>query len=147
MFSNVVYILNNYLVSWFKLHATEVALVRGILQVPIFGFVLLFKKRKRSDEGLFQKEHFLFSFYSEKETGGRISLYQWSMISLYGLLMSSVTLGCLAAIPLMPIGDLIVLAFTSPVFALIFETIILRRPLKVLAVLLCFLIGRKGEKV
>ena len=67
------------------------------------------------------------------------------MISLYGLLMSSVTIGCLAAITLMPIGDLIVLSFTSPVFALIFETLILRRSLKVLSVLFCFLIGKEGR--
>ena len=53
LFSNVVYILNNYLVSWVQLHATEVALVRGLLQVPIFGFVILFKNRKRNDEGMF----------------------------------------------------------------------------------------------
>ena len=63
------------------------------------------------------------------------------MISLYGFLMSSVTLGCLAAIPLMPIGDLIVLCFTSPVFAVFFESLILRRPVKVLSVCLCGLIG------
>ena len=53
LFSNVVYILNNYLVSWVQLHATEVALVRGLLQVPIFGFFILFKNRKRNDEGMF----------------------------------------------------------------------------------------------
>ena len=49
------------------------------------------------------------------------------MICLYGLLISSVALGSLAAIPLMPIGDLIVLCFTSPVFAVFFESLILRQ--------------------
>ena len=72
----------------------------------------------------------------------RISLSQWLKISLYGLLMSSVTLGSLAAIPLMPIGDLIVLCFTSPVFALFFEFLILRRPVRALSVCLCCLIGK-----
>ena len=72
----------------------------------------------------------------------RISLSQWLKISLYGLLMSSLTLGSLAAIPLMPIGDLIVLCFTSPVFALFFEFLILKRPVRVLSVFLCCLIGK-----
>ena len=69
------------------------------------------------------------------------------MISLYGFLMSSVTLGCLAAIPLMPIGDLIVLCFTSPVFAVFFEFFILRRPIKLITVLLCALIGENLENI
>ena len=46
MVSNVVYILNNYVVSWFQLNATEVALARGLIQVSIFGVVLLLKNRK-----------------------------------------------------------------------------------------------------
>ena len=55
MFSNIVYILDNYVISWFKLHSTEVTLVRGILQVLVFGFIFLMKKRKlklRNDEGV-----------------------------------------------------------------------------------------------
>ena len=51
MFSNLVYILNNYLVSWANLHAPEVSLVRGVIQVPVFGFVL-FKNRKQNTEGI-----------------------------------------------------------------------------------------------
>ena len=55
LFSNIVYILDNYTVSWFQLHSTEVTLVRGIVQVIGFGFVLLIKNRKQSQnntEGL-----------------------------------------------------------------------------------------------
>ena len=36
MFSNVVYILNNYLVSWFQLASAEVDLTRKIFQVPLY---------------------------------------------------------------------------------------------------------------
>lgn len=63
------------------------------------------------------------------------------LTSLYGLLMSAAGLTCLAAIPLMPIGDLIVLCFTSPVFAVFFEFLILKRPIKVFTLALCALIG------
>ena len=45
--SNIIYILNNYTVSWFSLHATEVALVRGVMQVIVFGVVIMFGKRKQ----------------------------------------------------------------------------------------------------
>ena len=85
----------------------------------------------------------MINFYAEKDKTERISVSQWLMVSLYGLLMSSVTLASLAAIPLMPIGDLIVLCLpTSPVFALLFEFLILRRPIKALSICLCCLIGQ-----
>ena len=51
LFSNIVYILDNYTVSWFQLHSTEVTLVRGIVQVLGFGFVILIKNRKQKNAG------------------------------------------------------------------------------------------------
>ena len=55
LLSNIIYILNNYAVSWFNLHSTEVALVRGVLQVPVFGIVILLRNRKlaKLKEGIF----------------------------------------------------------------------------------------------
>ena len=61
--------------------------------------------------------------------------------------MSAVGLTCLAAIPLMPIGDLIVLCFTSPVFAVFFEFLILKRAIKVITLVLCSLIGEILENI
>ena len=59
LFSNIVYILDNYTVSWFQLLSTEVTLVRGIVQVIGFGFVLLIKNRKLSQN---DTEGFLLCF-------------------------------------------------------------------------------------
>ena len=59
MFSNIVYILDNYTVSWFQLRSTEVTLVRGIVQVIGFGFVILIKNRKQSNN---DTEGFLLCF-------------------------------------------------------------------------------------
>ena len=58
--SNIIYILNNYTVSWFRLHATEVALVRGVLQVMFFGVVLLLGNRKLGKLKYDNKEGFIF---------------------------------------------------------------------------------------
>ena len=141
--SNIIYILNNYTVSWFSLHATEVTLVRGVLQVMVFGVVLLLGNRKlgilKHTQGINFPKNISLSTGETKPDS--ITVFQWLLISLYGLLMSAVGLTCLAAIPLMPIGDLIVLCFTSPVFAVIFEFLILRRPIKIITVTLCCLIG------
>ena len=52
MFSNVVYILNNYVVSWFNLNATEVAMARGVIQVPVFALVLMRNRRQIIEGGL-----------------------------------------------------------------------------------------------
>ena len=114
----------NYVVSWTKLNAGEVDLIRGFMQIVIFGGIILLNKWRK-----------------KTESHGTISLFQWSMMGLYGVLISSVNLTALAAIPLMPIGDLIVLCFTSPVFSVIFEFLILRRPLKIYSVILCVLIS------
>ena len=46
LISSIIYILNNYTVTWFRLNATEVALVRGVLQVTMFGLAILARNRK-----------------------------------------------------------------------------------------------------
>ena len=46
LISNIIYILNNYTVTWFRLNASEVTLVRGVLQVIIFGFSILVRNTK-----------------------------------------------------------------------------------------------------
>ena len=46
LISSIIYILNNYTVTWFRLNATEVALVRGFLQVTMFGVAILVRNRK-----------------------------------------------------------------------------------------------------
>ena len=44
LISNLIYISNNYLVAWTQLTAPEIALVRGGLQVIIFGFIVWRRK-------------------------------------------------------------------------------------------------------
>ena len=39
LISNLIYIGNNYLVAWTGLQASEIALVRGIIQIVIFGAI------------------------------------------------------------------------------------------------------------
>ena len=40
LISNLIYISNNYLVAWTQLKAPEIALVRGVLQVIVFGIIV-----------------------------------------------------------------------------------------------------------
>ena len=55
LISNLIYISNNYIVAWTELKATEVVLVRGCLQVILFGVVVGIQWRKKTEEvlGLF----------------------------------------------------------------------------------------------
>ena len=49
LISNLIYIGNNYLVAWTQLTAPEIALVRGGLQVIVFGFLVWrIQKTKRN---------------------------------------------------------------------------------------------------
>lgn len=135
MVSNILYILNNYLVSWFMLQATEVSLVRGVMQVILFGVILITREERLKSQ--------VKDCNDIKKMKMTISLPEWTMISLYGLLMSSAGLSCLSAIPFMPIGDLIVLCFSAPVFSVFLESLFLRKQLHPLSLALCFLIGNK----
>ena len=50
LISNLIYISNNYIVAWTELKATEVALVRGCVQVVLFGVVVGRQYRKQTEE-------------------------------------------------------------------------------------------------
>jgi len=49
LISNIIYISNNYIVAWTGLEATEVALVRGSLQVLVFGLIICWKETRRKE--------------------------------------------------------------------------------------------------
>ena len=65
LISNLVYIGNNYLVAWTQLQAPEIALVRGIFQIVIFGAIIW---RGRQDK----KEEKSGNIFSDNE-----KKYQW----------------------------------------------------------------------
>ena len=72
---------------------------------------------------------------------------EWLLVLLYGLLTSSASFSCVSAIPLMPIGDLIVVCMSTPVFSVILDKLVLKRPLTLLSVTLCLLIGDTHQRV
>ena len=72
---------------------------------------------------------------------------EYCLICLHGFLTATITFGMVMAVPMMPIGDLIVISFTSPIFSVILDTIILKRPLTFLSVALCILIGEHGKRL
>ena len=78
--------------------------------------------------------------WNSKDEGRRSMIIGWSLAVFRGLLSSSMSFACIMAAPLMPIGDLIVLCFISPVFSVILEGLILKRPLTILSLSLCVFI-------
>ena len=62
------------------------------------------------------------------------------ILTTYALFVSTMSFSFLLAIPYMPIGDLIVLSFMSPVFSVFLDRVVLKRPLTFLAVFLCMII-------
>jgi len=124
LISNLIYIGNNYLVSWTQLAAPEVALVRGALQVAIFA-VLVARTRATGLDISGTKNN-------------RLGLYAW--LVLYGFTISTASFACIAAIPYMPIGDLIVICFTSPVFSVVIDRVVNKTFFTILSISLCFFI-------
>ena len=142
---NIIYVSQNYVVKTVRLGAGEVSLVRGLLQILVFSIIMMLTRYK-------QRKHVYD--HEKLETGDTllrqkqetITLVEgwrtWLLASLRGFLTASMSFCCVMAVPLMPIGDLVVIAFISPVFSLILECLILKRPLTILAVILCILIGK-----
>ena len=142
---NIIYVSQNYVVKTVRLGAGEVSLVRGLLQILVFSIIMMLTRYK-------QRKHVYD--HEKLETGDTllrqkqetITLVEgwrtWLLASLRGFLTASMSFCCVMAVPLMPIGDLVVIAFISPVFSLMLECLILKRPLTILAVILCILIGK-----
>ena len=49
LISNLIYVGNGYIVKWTELKAPEIALVRGVVQIILFGF-LGWKSRQESHQ-------------------------------------------------------------------------------------------------
>merc|ERR1711936_265319 len=112
LLTNLIYIGNNYLVSWAELGAPEVVLVRGAMQIGVFG-VFVWRSRKAGTE----------------VTGtryGRLGLYMW--LFLYGFAISTASFAFLAAIPMAPIGDLIVLSISLCLLILLGDVFVIQPP-------------------
>ena len=122
--------------KWTELGAGEVTLVEGGLQILVFSVILLVARLRRQ---------------AEDEDGGceaaaptpatKLRLRKWALVALRGFLIASMSYACILAVGLMPIGDLIVLAFLSPVFSVVMDAVFLKRRLTLLSVFLCVLIG------
>jgi hypothetical protein len=67
-------------------------------------------------------------------------LFLYSMLGFYGFTISTASFACLAAIPLMLIGDLNVISFTSPVCTVFFDRIISKRLIIVFSICLSLFI-------
>ena len=70
-----------------------------------------------------------------------LSIKQWILVNLYGMFSSSMGYSAVLAVSMMPIGDLIVITYSAPVFSVILDALILKRPLTILTVILCISIG------
>ena len=134
LFTNLVYIGSNYAVRWAELGASEVSLVRGSLQVLVFSILLIRNRGNKAET-------------EPKNNGKWCTLKKYLLVSLHGFLNAAMGFIMVMAVPLMPIGDLVVITFISPVFSLILECLILKRPLTVLAVILCILISKVYEGI
>ena len=155
--------------KWIQLGAGEVALVEGVLQVGydwwraghlttvlpsdwllqvlVFSALLAMQRRRRLVEAGDRDEVYSGLLAPPPLAPAHTAeLRKWGLVSLRGLLTASMSFVCVVAVRLMPIGDLIVLAFTSPVFSVVMDAVFLQRRLTLLSVTLCLLIGTNTRK-
>ena len=133
LLTNLAYIGSNYAVRWAGLGAGEVSLVRGGLQVLVFSGILL-------------KNYRMHSVPSPENKDKWCTLKKYLLVAIHGFLNAMMAFAMVMAVPLMPIGDLIVISFSSPVFSVILESLVLKRTMTVLSVVLCISIGIELKK-
>ena len=147
--ANSLLIGNNYLVRAAGLGAGEVALVRGLLQLAVFSLLLGLARRsgdssaqsaEQTEQPADHCDH-CKQFAAGGKSRGSGCVREWLLVLLYGLLTSSASFSCVSAIPLMPLGDLIVVCMSTPVFSVILDKLLLKRAITLLSVTLCMLIG------
>ena len=126
--SNVSYIANNYIVKIYSLSASEVSLVRGCQQVLVFSVILVYKNCRSQNE-------------VTDDSKSRSYIKKLFLILLHGFFTATLSFSCVFAVSLMPISDLIVLGFSSPIFSVFLEAFFLKRQLTLVSVFLVFLIG------
>ena len=128
LLSNLSYICNNYIVKLASLSASEVSLVRGTLQVLVFSGIIVYRSRQSSNTEATETDY--------KSIGKKLGL-----IALHGFFTSTLSFNCVFAISLMPISDLIVIGFSSPMFSVFLESFFLKRKLTVLSLIIVVIIG------
>ena len=121
-----------------------------LLQVLVFSALLAVQRRRMNQNEDKDRDEVDSGLLAPQPLGPAhtAELRKWGLVSLRGLLTASMSFVCVVAVRLMPIGDLIVLAFTSPVFSVVMDAVFLQRRLTLLSVTLCLLIGthtRKGS--
>jgi len=138
LLTNCCYISNSYLVKWIHLGPGEVSLVRGILQIIVFSSIIVKHKLKSEHLQVNTKDDSSEENSMKKENKGVFGTYL--LLCVYGLLTSTSSFSVITAIPFLPIGDLIVLCFISPVFSVIWSSLIIKKPLTLLSIVLCIFI-------
>ena len=128
LFTNLIYIGSNYAVRWAGLGAGEVSLVRGGLQVLVFSILLIRNTGNKAET-------------DNKNNDKWCQLKKYLLVTVHGFLNAAMGFVMVMAVPLMPIGDLIVICFSSPVFSVILESLVLKRRMTILSVVLSISIG------
>ena len=148
--TNCCYIANNYAVKWAGLGAGEVSLVRGVLQISVFTAMLLLSKRDKNhcSDNESQKSRIILEsacvtvpLCAGSAVPPPLPWAECGLVCLYGLLSSSASFAVVTALPRMPVGDVIVICMSTPVFSIIFSALILKTRLTLLSVALCIFIG------
>ena len=125
------------MVKIFGLKASEIALVRGAVQIMIFSMIVAVKAVSEDSTDAEQGNK------KVKPVADRVTLIKrYLLVCVYGILVSTSSFSVTSALPLMPIGDLVVICFTSPIFSVFFDAVILKRKLTILSIVLCMFIGK-----
>jgi len=120
MVSNSCFLGNSFIIKHNPLTAGEIMITRSLLQIVIFGMFCLHKRK--------QEGPLLFGWNT------------WFMVAAANFTLTICQIMAYTAVKMLPLCDFVVLAFTSPVFALVASGILLRKPVRCIEVTLCMAI-------
>ena len=113
--------------------------MRGAVQIMIFSMIVAVKAVSEDSTDAEQGNK---KVKPEADRDRVTLIKRYLLVCVYGVLVSTSSFSVTSALPLMPIGDLVVICFTSPIFSVFFDAVILKRKLTILSIVLCIFIGK-----
>ena len=121
--ANFLHLHSMFIVKVNPIHPGDVLFLRGVVQTVGFGIVLLLQKCYKYKVSSTATYNNLESQQMEQAT---MDVKFWITMTFCNILVAATVILTFMAIDLLPLSDFTMLAFTTPIFTMVFSFIILK---------------------
>ena len=121
--ANFLHLHSMFIVKVNPIHPGDILFLRGVVQTVGFGIVLLLQKCYKYKVSSTATYNNLESQQMEQAT---MDVKFWITMTFCNILVAATVILTFMAIDLLPLSDFTMLAFTTPIFTMVFSFIILK---------------------